>query len=119
MNNIRMGLMAKILLTIFLLGVVLTVLYVSIQSEMFLRVLHNQQKAEFETVAERVSASIDWVFQEMEAATLQCSLLIQMAVEDSGDVAGTLETLQHQYYEWGAPRLLCRRAGRNLFLPSS
>ena len=100
MNNIRMGLMAKILLTIFLLGVVLTVLYVSIQSEMFLRVLHNQQKAEFETVAERVSASIDWVFQEMEAATLQCSLLIQMAVEDSGDVAGTLETLQHQYYEW-------------------
>ena len=100
MNNIRMGLMAKILLTIFLLGVVLTVLYVSIQSEMFLRVLHNQQKAEFEAVAEHVSASIDWVFQEMEAATLQCSLLIQMAVEDSGDVAGTLETLQHQYYEW-------------------
>lgn len=100
MNNFRMGLMAKILLTIFLLGVVLTVLYVSIQSEMFLRVLHNQQKAEFEAVAEHVSASIDWVFQEMEAATLQCSLLIQMAVEDSGDVAGTLETLQHQYYEW-------------------
>lgn len=100
MGKMRWGLIHKIVLFVTIAGVILTLIFVTIERYMVVQLLHGQMDDSYNEMIQYAADCVDWVVAQEKYLCVQCSYLPRLSGGNREEISDDLKNFLSQNNEW-------------------